>query len=52
MNDSKGKSMVLAKDSLGTLWITYTVKGDVMVNHSVGGDRLRLEWRTVPDLAA
>jgi hypothetical protein len=35
----KGETLVLAKDTTGTLWVTYVENKTVMVNHSVGDDR-------------
>ena len=38
INDARTESLSLAKDTTGTLWATWTAGGDVLVNHSVGGD--------------
>ena len=34
----KSETLVLAKDSAGTLWVTYVESNQVMVNHSLNGD--------------
>jgi hypothetical protein len=36
----KSETIVLEKDSTGTLWITYTESGEVMVNHSIAHEDL------------
>jgi PKD repeat protein len=38
INDARSETLVLARDSLGTLWATWTESGMVVVNHSLGGD--------------
>jgi hypothetical protein len=38
INAAKSETLVIAKDSTGTLWATWTQDGRVYVNHSVGGD--------------
>ena len=43
INQSKSETLVLAKDSAGKLWITWTQNGDVMINCSDGND---LNWGT------
>lgn len=37
----KSETLVAAKDSLGTLWVTYVQSGKVMVNRSLSSD---LDW--------
>ena len=34
----QSETLVLAKDTTGTLWVTYVENQQVMLNHSVGGD--------------
>jgi hypothetical protein len=34
----KSETLVLAKDTKGTLWVTYVESNQVMVNHSLDGD--------------
>lgn len=46
VNDSEGETLVLAMDTTGTLWVTYVDSGEVMVNHSVGGDDT--DWSSPP----
>ena len=43
VNQSQSETLVLAKDSTGTLWVTYVEDGQVMVNHSNGDDAI---WAT------
>jgi hypothetical protein len=38
INAAKSETLVIAKDSTGMLWATWTQGGRVYVNHSVGGD--------------
>ncbi len=38
LNDARSETLVIARDSLGTLWATWTEGGSVLVNHTVGGD--------------
>jgi hypothetical protein len=38
INAAKSETLVIAKDSTGTLWATWTQDRRVYVNHSVGGD--------------
>ena len=38
INAARSETLVIAKDSTGTLWATWTQDGQVYVNHSVGGD--------------
>lgn len=38
VNNAITETLVIAKDSTGTLWVTYVENGTVMVNHSVGGN--------------
>jgi hypothetical protein len=40
---SPSEALTLAKDSTGTLWVTYVEAGKVMVNHSNGDDA---QWGT------
>jgi hypothetical protein len=40
----KSETLVLAKDTTGTLWVTYVESNHVMVNHSLGGNDLA--WAT------
>ncbi len=40
----KSETLVIAKDSTGTLWVTYVESGFVMVNHSLNGNDLT--WAT------
>lgn len=43
VNNAASETMVLAKDSTGQLWITYTAGSQVWVNRSVGSDNV---WGT------
>ncbi|MDZ7361899.1 MAG: InlB B-repeat-containing protein [candidate division KSB1 bacterium] len=47
VNSSISETLVLAKDSTGKLWVTWTEGGKVKVNRSVGDD---LTWGTPFDL--
>jgi hypothetical protein len=38
INAAKSETLVIAKDSTGTLWATWTQDGRAYVNHSTGGD--------------
>jgi hypothetical protein len=38
INRAKSETLVIDKDSTGTLWATWTQGGHVYVNHSIGGD--------------
>ncbi len=38
VNDARSETLALARDSLGTLWATWTNGGQVLVNHTVGGN--------------
>jgi hypothetical protein len=52
INAAKSETLVIAKDSTGTLWATWTQDGRVYVNHSVASDDA---WGTpyvVPGAAA
>ncbi len=52
VNDAKSETLVLAKDSTGKLWVTYTMSDTlgirVVVNRSVGGDDAT--WGTPYDI--
>ncbi|MGH7455618.1 MAG: InlB B-repeat-containing protein, partial [bacterium] len=47
VNNSLSETLVLAKDSIGKLWVTWTEGGKVKVNRSLGDD---LTWGTPFDL--
>ncbi len=47
VNNSLSETLVLAKDSTGKLWVTWTEGGKVKVNRSLGDD---LTWGTPFDL--
>jgi uncharacterized repeat protein (TIGR02543 family) len=47
VNNSVSETLVLAKDSTGKLWVTWTEGGKVKVNRSLGSD---LTWGTPFDL--
>ncbi len=47
VNNSIAETLVLAKDSTGKLWVTWTEGGKVKVNRSLGND---LTWGTPFDL--
>ncbi|MGH7601685.1 MAG: InlB B-repeat-containing protein, partial [bacterium] len=47
VNNSVSETLVLAKDSTGKLWVTWTEGGKVKVNRSLGND---LTWGTPFDL--
>jgi len=49
VNRSLSEALVLAKDSSGRLWVTWTQGGKVKINRSVGND---LTWGTPFDLPA
>ncbi|HEX6384463.1 MAG TPA: IPT/TIG domain-containing protein [Anaerolineae bacterium] len=38
VNQSESETLVLAKDTTETLWVTYVVSGQVIVNHTLNGD--------------
>ncbi len=44
------EAMTIAKDTKGTLWVTYVEDGKVMINHSLKGDDAR--WGTPVSLAS
>lgn len=43
VNKGKEETLVIAKDSAGTLWVTYVEGSKVMINHSNGSDNV---WGT------
>jgi len=48
VNDAKTETLVVAKDSTGLLWVTYTLDDKVKVNHSQSGNDA--SWGTPYDL--
>jgi hypothetical protein len=50
LTGGKTETLVLAKDSTGTLWVTYVENGFVIVNHSHNGNDLT--WATPSVLPA
>jgi len=38
VNDADSEALTIAKDSTGTLWVTYVQSSKVWVNHSIGGN--------------
>ncbi|MBI5031561.1 MAG: hypothetical protein HZB51_13620 [Chloroflexi bacterium] len=47
----KSETLVLEKDSTGTLWVTYVENQQVMVNHSLNGNDLTWGTPFVPPVA-
>jgi hypothetical protein len=48
INKGTSETLVLAKDSKGTLWVTYIQGSKVMVNHSNGSDNVWATPYTLP----
>ncbi|MBW2361403.1 MAG: hypothetical protein JRG84_10905, partial [Deltaproteobacteria bacterium] len=44
--DAETETLTIAQDSAGTLWVTYVLGGQVMVNHTVGGSDT--SWNATP----
>src|SRR5690606_16953988 len=38
VNGATGEALVIAKDSVGTLWVTYVQNQKLWINHSIGGN--------------
>ena len=46
------EAVVLAKDTTGTLWVTFTQNGQVFTNHTVGDDQVWSGWTVLPPVQA